>query len=183
MRTQSIHSVIFLAAILCLPALGNYQYRSKLGFELKGFKTNNNKHIGWMSGLRGARYFGNSQVYYGATAHFGVPNGARPSGDHFYHGGLVIGFEEKFTRRSFLEVAFMGGYGRGRFKIDVDDLHQTSYFVFEPSVSIGVGLGKGWRGNFAISYIYANDAPHFSGVTFGFRFEHKVETKVKELKE
>lgn len=158
-----------------------YNYRSKLGFDLRALKTNTDSNIGWLAGLRAARFFGTSQVFMGAAASFGAPTGRSNSDEYLYYGGITVGVDGRFNRRMTFELSFISGYGEGKFIQREPAIVQTSHFVFEPSASVGVILGGGWRLSFATSYLHLPEASSFCGPTVGLRFEHRSQTAIREI--
>lgn len=158
-----------------------YNYRSKLGFDLRTLKTKVDSNMGWLLGFRAARFFGRSNVFMGAAGSYGAPTGDPLGEQSLYYGGLTVGYDGRLSRFFTYEVSFITGYGRGKFKMRDPEVEERSHFVFEPSGSIGVGLGGGWRLSFAVSYLHLPDAANFSGPTIGLRFEHRSVTAIREI--
>jgi hypothetical protein len=156
-------------------------YRSKLGFDLKALKTNQDREMGWLGGIRAARFFGTSNVFMGVTGFFGAPTGDGVDEQYMAYGGLLVGMDGRMSRTFTFEVSFASGIGEGKFKARDPMVYEKSHFVFEPSASVGVGLDGGWRLSFAVSYLHLPDANHFSGPTMGLRFEHRSSTAIREI--
>lgn len=158
-----------------------YNYRSKLGFDLRALKTNVDDNMGWLIGFRAARFFGKSNVFMGAAASYGAPTGDPLGEQYLYYGGVTVGYDGRLSRIFTYEFSFIGGYGQGKFKMREPELLEKSHFVFEPAGSVGIALGGGWRLSFSVAYLHLPDAVHFSGATLGLRFEHRSTTAIREI--
>ncbi|NQW44054.1 MAG: hypothetical protein HQ462_01460 [Deltaproteobacteria bacterium] len=142
--------------------------RSKIGFDIKGFKANPQNNIGWLVGGRWAGYFGTSQVYMGLATYFGAPTGLNIQQEKMYYGGLIFGVDKKVSKWGAFEANLLLGYGEGELKRF--GINERSHYVVEPGFGFGASLGGGWRLTFAASYLHMANATHISGPTFGFRF-------------
>ena len=154
-------------------------YRSKVGFDIKGFKPNLHNRIGWIGGGRWARYYGTSQVYTGLAAYFGAPTGLSIGEQRIYYGGLTLGYDGRLSKHFVYELGFLIGYGEGIMKSM--GISERSYFVAEPSLSLGFALGGGWRLCFSGSYLSMNTAKNFSGSTFGVRLQYRSSSAIKDV--
>ena len=154
-------------------------YRSKVGFDLKGFKPNLQNGIGWLGGFRWARYYGTSQVSMGLAAYFGSATGRPITDERLYYGGLTLGLDGRLSRSFIYELGSLFGYGEGVYRnLGVEE---KSYWVVEPSLALGVALGGGWRLSFSGSYVHMTNAKMLSGPTFGFRIQYRSQSTVKDV--
>ncbi|MBI1861732.1 MAG: hypothetical protein HYR96_12520 [Deltaproteobacteria bacterium] len=183
--TKSVTKFIPLLAILLMASAAfgeiGYNYRSKLGFDMRALKTNGDSNVGWLVGLRATRFFGNSLVFMGLAGSYGAPTGRSNAEEYLYYGGVTVGVDGKIGKKLTFELSFLSGYGEGHFLKRDPATVQISHFVFEPSASIGIGLGGGWRLSFATSYLHLPEAPDFCGPTIGLRFEHRSSTAIREI--
>lgn len=176
MNSQFRKSVLFLFflglfLLFSSPAQADNRYRSKLGFDFKGFKPNLDRPIGWLAGFNWAEFIGDSQVYWGLGAYFGTPAGRALTEEYLTYGGLLIGWEIQTGKRSLFELDLLVGYGQGERK--PIGLKQNSYYVAQPGAAFGFKLGQGWKVLFTTHYIHMADAKDFSGPSFGIRVEFK----------
>ncbi len=180
---SSVKKLFLIFLIAATPAFAEigYNYRSKLGVDLRAIRTNPDNNVGWMAGLRAARFFGTSHVFLGLAGSYGAPTGDSVSEQYLYYGGLTIGYDGRLSRLFTYECSIITGYGEGRFKLREPETLEKSYFVFEPTVSLGFGLGGGWRLSMSTSYLHLPDASHFSGLAMGLRFEHRTSTAIREI--
>ena len=170
--------MILFWALTCSPSLMAEGYqRSKLGVDIEAFKPNLSQNVGWLTGLRWARYLGDSQAYWGLAAFFGTPNGRALTYEYLTFGGLQFGWEMSVAKRATLEWDILVGYGQGEIK--GIDLKQNSYYVVQPGLAIGFKLGQGWKALFSTHYLHMADAPDFSGASFGLRLEFKSQSNSK----
>jgi hypothetical protein len=150
-----------------------------MGIDVKGFKPNLTNGVGWLGGARFARYLGTSQVSVGLAGYYGVPTGGSPSSENMWYAGPNLGQEGKLFRIMVYEIGIMAGAGAGKFTDRSID--EKSYYVIEPNLSTGFNLGGGIRLTFSTTYIHMTGAGNFSGPTFGFRFDYRTQTSIKEL--
>jgi hypothetical protein len=146
-------------------------FRGKAGFDIKGFKSNDQQDMGWLVGGRWAGYFGTSQVYMGLAAYFGVPRGLSVTQEKMYYGGVILGVDANLTKVSVFEANLLLGYGEGQ--MDNLGISERSHYVVEPGLGLGFQLGGGWRLTFSGSYLHMANAKNFSGPTVGFRFQFR----------
>ena len=175
-----MNRLIYIAlALLLIPTQGfaRDDYRSKLGFEIKGLKTNRHPTPGWLAGINWARFIGKSDAHAGLSGYYGTPTGNDPKLESIWFVGGTVGYDGKFSRTDVFELKLLVGYGQAK----LDGTEATSYFTVEPSLGYGFALGKGYRLLITASYIHQNRANQFSGLTFGFRFDRKTETTVKHV--
>jgi len=169
--------ITFLFFIFCVSALARDDYRSKVGVEIKGLKTNLSNECGWIAGLKLGRFLGKSNVHVGIGGYYGSPTGGRIDDENLYFAGFLFGYDGRLLKTLLFETSILFGYGRGIIKAKGVD--ETSYFVTEPNIGFGFGLGKGWRFLFVASYQYLSRANHFSGVSFGLKIDERTETVIK----
>ena len=167
-------SVLFIGAPL---AWADTSFRSKIGIDLRGIKPNLQNEMGWLAGVRTARFIGTSNAHIGLAGYFGSPQGGDPKINNSWHSGLTLGYDGKLGKTMTWEIGFLGGLGAGK----APNLEQTSYYVVEPSIGAGFQLGGGFRMTANASYIHMTSAAVFSGPSFGFRIEYKTQTTSKEL--
>jgi hypothetical protein len=181
---RNFKNLIVIAGLLFSigsPVLADGPYRSKLGVDLEGFKTNPGESVGWLTGLRWARYLGDSQAYWGLGAFFGTPNGKALTEEYVTFGGLQFGWELPVSKKVVFEWDLLLGYGQGEIKGIA--LKQNSYYVAQPGMAVGFRLGQGWKALFTAHYLHMADAKDFSGPSFGFRLEFKSQSNSKFLNE
>ncbi len=176
--------LLFAAITLCafaVPAKAELAARSKIGFDIQGYKTNFYSNFGWLAGLRYAKFLGDSQVYVGLAGYYGTPQGNGISDEYVTVGGITMGYEHSFSRRFLGEMSLNLGYGEG--KIRPIGIENQSFFVVEPGLAAGFRLGEGWKLLFSAHYLHMNHAKDLSGFSCGFRFEFKFSTQTKPLNE
>lgn len=171
----------FWMALITLVGLGSASargdnYRSKLGFDFKALRTLHQADIGWLAGIRGARFLGKSDAYVGLSASFGTPTGGNPSLENLYNIGAMVGYDGKYSRTGVYELSAFVGFGRGKLAGE-----ETSYYVLEPSFGSGFALGLGWRLLFTASYLHMSHTTQFSGFTMGIRLDRRYDTTIKPL--
>ncbi len=159
----------------------NNSFRSRLGIDVSFLKLNPQKRIGWLSGLRWAHYVGTSQVNVGLAVFFGAPIGGNPVDERVVFGGGTLAYDGHLSRNTIYDIGLLLGYGNSKISVLIPTIQETSFFVVQPSLGIGWLLGLGWRFQFVLSYAHMTDAPAFSGPTFGFRFDYKSQTTVRDL--
>lgn len=170
-------TLLVLSVIFIRPASGDTSYRSKLGIDLRGVKPNLQREMGWVAGIRTARFIGTSNAYFGAAGYYGSPQGGDPKENNTWYAGLTLGYDGRLGKTGIYEVGILAGMGAGKAR----NLEQTSYYVVEPSLQAGFHLGGGFRITAGVSYVHMTNAAVFSGPTFGFRIEYKTQTVVKEI--
>ncbi|MFM8315506.1 MAG: hypothetical protein ACKOA8_14575 [Deltaproteobacteria bacterium] len=146
-------------------------FRGKVGFDIKGFKSNFRQDMGWLVGGRWAGYFGTSQVYMGLAAYFGAPTGLSITNEKMYYGGAILGVDANLSKSTVFEANLLLGYGEGQ--MNQLNISERSHYVVEPGFGLGFNLGGGWRLTFGGSYLHMANAKNFSGPTFGFRFQFR----------
>lgn len=156
---------------LASPLKADDGFRGKVGFDIKGFKANFQQDMGWLVGARWGGYFGTSQVYMGLAAYFGAPTGLSINQEKLYYGGLTLGVDANITKVTVFEANLLLGYGEGQ--MSRLGINERSHYVVEPGIGLGFQLGGGWRLTLAGSYLHMANAKHFSGSTFGFRFQFR----------
>lgn len=177
LKTKRILGLISLAMLICSSGQATDRYRSKLGIDMRGVRTNQLSDIGWLVGAKAVQYIGKSKAYWGITGFWGSPSGQSPGDDYMFYGGLNLGFEGRFTKNLLYDFNLTAGYGQGNFRSA--NIGQSSFFVLEPNFGTGFYLGLGWRILFNVGYINMANAPNFSGVVLGFRLEIATETVTK----
>jgi hypothetical protein len=178
--TRSFIIVLLIAqALICSPSFADDSYRSKYGLDIKGFKSNLFKDVGWLGGLRYARYIGTSQVHIGLAGFYGSPRGDNPAVQYLYYGGLTLGADGRWGKIGVFEFGLVLGYGQGEIK--TMGLKKESAYVVEPTASAGFALGLGWRLNFSVGYVHMNGSRYFSGSTFGIRLDNRGGTAIKAI--
>lgn len=160
-------------------AFGDSSYRSKLGIDIRGLKTNAQSRLGWLGGVSMARFLGSSNASIGLAGYFGTPQGGNPSDERLWYAGVTLGYDGRMSKVFIWQTCVLVGAGSGKFSSGT----QQSYYTIEPTAGIGFALGGGIRLTVNTSYIHLTDAPSFSGTSFGFRLEYKTQTQIKEINE
>lgn len=171
--------ILLIASLNTGTAFADDRYRTKLSLDVSAFKPNLQETIGWLTGLRWARYFGDSQLYWGFGAYYGTPRGKALTDEYLTFGGIQLGWELLNSKRTLFEFDLLIGYGQG--EIESIGLSQKSYYVAQPGVAFGFRLGQGWKALFTAQYVHMSDAKDFSGPSFGVRLEFKSMSSSKFL--
>ncbi|NBX83065.1 hypothetical protein EBQ90_08260 [bacterium] len=171
--------VLLMASLNSGTALADDRYRTKLSLDVSAFKPNLQETIGWLTGLRWARYFGDSQLYWGFGAYYGTPRGKALTDEYLTFGGIQLGWELLNSKKTLFEFDLLIGYGQG--EIQSIGLSQKSYYVAQPGAAFGFRLGQGWKALFTAQYVHMSDAKDFSGPSFGVRLEFKSMSSSKFL--
>lgn len=175
---RTIATWVFIALSPCVFG-ENDSYRTKLGVDLKGYKTPLDYNVGALMGLRYSRYVGASQVHIGGAGYYGIPTGRNPSSEYVSYGGLTLNYDGRMSKTFIYELGLLVGMGQGEFRNTSPIVSEKSYLIAEPSASMGFALGLGWRLTFSASYIYMTEARSFTGYCFGFRLDYKTSTGIK----
>lgn len=174
----AMHILFLVAGMMSTLAFSvDSSYRSKLGLDLRTIKPNLQKEMGWVAGVRMARFIGSSNAYYGVAGYFGSPQGGDPKLNNTWYTGVTLGYDGRLGKIGMYELSILAGLGAGK----APNLEQTSYYVVEPSIAAGFLLGGGFRLTAGVSYLHMTNATVFSGATFGFRLEYKTQTSIKEI--
>lgn len=168
--------LLFLGLFLVsLPALAEGDYRSKYGLDVSAIKISPQSSIGWVLGIRSERYLGGSNVYLGLQVDWGAPTGGSPADESIFYCGASFGYDGRMSRTFTYEFSAFAGYGQGQIKNL--GLSEVSYFVVQPSIGIGFGLGGGYRLTIDASYLQMSGAAQFSGPMFGIRLDYRTQSK------
>jgi hypothetical protein len=176
MKRNSIWLGLIIASELLFSAqsFGVTDSVEKIGVGAKGFSAKSSGELGWGMKLRYNRYIDDTGLHWGIAGSYGSPSGGALSQDSIAYYGPSLGVDIAMTDAPIIEIDALTGIANG--KLDGEKFGPT--FFVEPTLSLALVIGSGWRVAFAGGYYFASAKEKLTGAQFGIRLERKTKSSI-----